>query len=200
MKTKLLPFQKHCSQIQLVNRQFLSIVHTRHQSTSSANVTSYPRSQTKAQQPQSLPKQAPMAVLPTKSLLRSLLFTSVMSSPLLDPCLWLMKVVVNSKSALFNPSRNPPLNYLLRSTIYEHFCAGTDDVEVRKTVRDMKNLGFKGVILGYARDVVLDHEESGQASSESSKNAAYARMVEEWKEGNLRTLSMIGPGDFLAVK
>ena len=123
-----------------------------------------------------------------------------MSSPLLEPSLGLMKLVVNSKSAVFNPSRNRALNYLVRSTIYEHFCAGTNELEVQKTVREMKSMGFRGVILGCARDVVVDHEESGQTASQSSKDAAYTRMIDEWKEVNLKTLSMIGPGDFLAIK
>lgn len=199
-RPKLLVYHKHLPRNHLTPVSYLSIAHSRRQSTTTtANVTSsYPQPQ-----PQSPPsKQPPLAVLPTKSLLRSLLFTSVMSSPLLEPCLFLMRSLVNSKSALLDPAKNAPLNYLLRSTIYNHFCAGENETEVKQTVQYIKDLGFKGVILGNARDVVVDHEDSrvGGASDKRTRDAAYTRMVQEWKEGNLKTLAMIESGDFLAVK
>lgn len=145
------------------------------------------------------PSSAPLAIMPTPALLRSLLFTSVMSSPLLGPSLALMKWLVESKSALLSPARNPLVNYLLRISIYNHFCAGTNETEVRRTVSDMKQLGFTGVILGYGREVVVD-ESSATAEGDESRQAAYEGAVEEWKQGNLRTLKMIGSGDYLGIK
>jgi hypothetical protein len=145
------------------------------------------------------PSSAPLAIMPTPALLRSLLFTSVMSSPLLGPSLALMKWLVESKSALLSPARNPLVNYLLRISIYNHFCAGTNETEVRRTVGDMKQLGFTGVILGYGREVVVN-ESSATAEGDESRQAAYEGAVEEWKQGNLRTLKMIGSGDYLGIK
>jgi hypothetical protein len=145
------------------------------------------------------PSSAPLAIMPTPALLRSLLFTSVMSSPLLGPSLALMKWLVESKSALLSPARNPLVNYLLRISIYNHFCAGTNETEVRRTVSDMKQLGFTGVILGYGREVVVN-ESSATAEGDESRQAAYEGAVEEWKQGNLRTLKMIGSGDYLGIK
>ena len=111
-----------------------------------------------------------------------------------------MRAVVAPKYSLLDPAKNRPLQYLLRSTIYDHFCAGANEQEVKNTVRSMKDWGFKGVILGYARDVVLSHDDSQSQEGSSAKDAANAHMIEEWKEGNLKTLSMIGEGDILAVK
>lgn len=112
-----------------------------------------------------------------------------------------MKYLVNSNSALLNPSKNPLINYLLRISIYNHFCAGTNEDEVRRTVSDMKQLGFTGVILGYGREVVVKQEDSNSKAEESeSRRAAYENAVEEWKQGNLRTLKMIGAGDYLGIK
>ena len=113
-----------------------------------------------------------------------------------------MRAVVEPKVSLLDPTKNQALQYLLRTTIYDHFCAGATEQEVKQTVRNMKDWGFKGVILGYARDVVLnqDDSQSRDASAQASRDAANAKMVEEWKEGNLKTLSMIGEGDYLAVK
>ncbi|KAL2863976.1 putative proline oxidase Put1 [Aspergillus lucknowensis] len=144
---------------------------------------------------------SPLAVLPTKSLIYSVLFTSVMSSPLLKPSLGLLRYVIDSKESLLHPSRNQVMRYLLRTTIYNHFCAGENETEVRRSVQKMKALGFKGVILGYARESVakMDDVKHLPASS-NTKQEVLDRAVDEWKEGNLRTLRMIGEGDFLNVK
>lgn len=110
-----------------------------------------------------------------------------------------MKWLVESKSALLSPARNPLVNYLLRISIYNHFCAGTNETEVRRTVSDMKQLGFTGVILGYGREVVVN-ESSATVEGDESRQTAYEGAVEEWKQGNLRTLKMIGSGDYLGIK
>ncbi|ODM17081.1 hypothetical protein SI65_07480 [Aspergillus cristatus] len=136
--------------------------------------------------------------MPTGPLLRSLLFTSIMSSPLLNPCLSMLTRVVNSTSPLLDPSQNPLMNHLLRTTIYNHFCAGENEHSVQQTVHGMKTLGFKGVIMGYAKETVVKENES--TTSSTSQEEASLRSVEEWKRGNLRTLGMIGAGDYLAVK
>ncbi|KAI9043169.1 putative proline oxidase Put1 [Aspergillus affinis] len=146
------------------------------------------------------PRKAPLSVMPAKTFLRSLLFTSVMSSPLLRPCVSILKYVVESKSFLLSPSKNPIMNYLLRTTIYNHFCAGTNEIGVRRTVQDMKSLGFKGVILGYARESVARMEGADSRWETVSQKGLEESAVEEWKQGNLRTLKMIGEGDYLSVK
>lgn len=70
-------------------------------------------------------------------------------------------------------------------------------------------MGYQGVILGYSKEVVLDHSESKsnkQDTHETSSTAKdhyppqYYEVIEEWKRGTLETLRMIGPGDFLALK
>ncbi|KAF4288129.1 hypothetical protein KXX13_003213 [Aspergillus fumigatus] len=80
--------------------------------------------------------------------------------------------------------------------------AGTNEDEVRKTVQDMKSLGFKGVILGYARESIAKADENDNSSfhAEKSQLAIQDQAVEEWRQGNLRTLKMIGAGDFLGIK
>ncbi|RAK72662.1 putative proline oxidase Put1 [Aspergillus fijiensis CBS 313.89] len=160
---------------------------------------------TSAAQPSSVTA-APLAGLPTRTFLRSLFLTSVMASPLLTPCLSLMKLLVDSPSKLLRPSSNAAMDYLLRRSIYDHFCAGTNEIEVRQTVREMKRLGFKGVILGYARESIAQvspssHQETIAAVLQGQlQQAQWEQAVNEWKEGNLRTLKMLGEGDYLAVK
>ena len=140
-----------------------------------------------------------MARLPTRFLLRSLLLTSLMTSKLfLRPALALISVLSTSKVTLLNPDKNFPLNKLLRWTVYNHFCAGTSSKEVSKTVADVKKIGYQGVILGYSKEIVLDHNEKlavDESGSAKYSDRCYA-MVEEWKNGTLETLRMVGPGDF----
>ncbi|KAB8228923.1 putative proline oxidase Put1 [Aspergillus alliaceus] len=146
-------------------------------------------------------KKAPLADVPTKALLRSLFLTSAMASPLLKPSISVLKYVIDSKSPFLNPSKNPIMNYILRTTIYNHFCAGVNENEVRNTVQNMKSLGFKGVILGYARESVAKIDAAGSHVEEWKNVQAIAdRAVDEWKEGNLRTLKMVGKGDYINIK
>ena len=154
--------------------------------------------------PAQLPIELPsMARLPTKLLLRSLVLTSLMTSKIfLKPALALLNVLSNSNSALLNADRNPVLNKLLRWTVYNHFCAGTNRQEVSKTVAQIKGIGYQGVILGYSREIVLAPNE--KLASSDSGTTTYSdkcyETVEEWKNGTLETLRMVGSGDFLAVK
>lgn len=66
----------------------------------------------------------------------------------------------------------------------------------------IKKINYQGVILGYSKEIVrgpnkkLAHDDAG-STTYSDK---YYEIVEEWKKGTLNTLSMVRPGDFLAVK
>ncbi|OHX00740.1 proline oxidase [Colletotrichum incanum] len=146
-------------------------------------------------------KKSPLSRLPTLTLVRSLVLTQFMSSPLLmKPALPLLHFIAKSKMALFNPDRNPILNRLLRWTIYDHFCAGENLQQVTKTVSDVKRMGYQGVILNYAKEIVLDTKEVNADAHAGDYAAPFYEMVELWKKGNIETLRMLDPGDFLAVK
>ena len=62
----------------------------------------------------------------------------------------------------------------------------------------LKEVGFHGVILGYAREVRL---EQGQTTREIALNAETVRAdVDAWKTGTLETVKMAGKGDHVALK
>lgn len=152
---------------------------------------------TKSSSRQLLP---PLSKLPTSILLRSIMLTSIMSSSmLLRPCLALMSKVTSSASPLFDLEWNPILRRVLRRTVYDHFCAGTNPEEVKQTVGDVKDMGFRGVILGYGQEIVLGDDPHAQHSVAEQEKRRF-QVVEEWKKGTLETLAMIGPGDILAIK
>jgi len=62
-------------------------------------------------------------------------------------------------------------------------------------------MGFQGIILGYAKEFVLeDPSDSSHAKHEQGYSAAQYHVIDKWKEGTLETLRMISAGDFLAIK
>lgn len=114
-------------------------------------------------------------------------------------------MMAHSKSWLLNPDHNPVLKYMLRKIVYKHFCAGVQQPDVKRCVQGVKNLGFSGVILGYAREVVMDEEAQAAASlgrkynsGEVSPKTAYE--ITSWKDGTLNTVDLAGDGGFVAVK
>jgi proline dehydrogenase len=104
-----------------------------------------------------------------------------------------MNKVANSQSSILNPDRNPVLHVLVRKLIYDHFAAGETVKEVKNSVAKMKKMGFKGVILGYTKEVNVS---GGTTLSKGSSDTA----ILDWKEGTLKTLSCVSQGDFLAIK
>ncbi|KAF4624644.1 hypothetical protein G7Y89_g13526 [Cudoniella acicularis] len=111
--------------------------------------------------------------------------------------------LAHETSPILSPDANPILRFFLKHTFYRQFCAGENAAEVRKTVHGLKNLGFKGVILGYAREVVLDENQAGNLTSCGDYEMAEACIRKEitpWMKGTLETVEMTAPGDFVALK
>jgi hypothetical protein len=73
-------------------------------------------------------------------------------------------------------------------------------------VKQLKDLGFKGVILTYAKEMVFDHKNESANHHTSDKFvdakavAAHDTDIEAWRAGTLSTLDLISEGDILALK
>jgi hypothetical protein len=154
-------------------------------------------------------KQSPLKTMPTKMLLRSLFVATISSNKfLLTPSLYFLSFVSKpGRSFLFNVERNPVLKGLLKRTLYNQFCAGENELETRSCVKQLKDLGFKGVILTYAKEMVFDHRsqsanQHGSAKEVEKKDAAVIHNadIETWRVGTLKTVDLISKGDILAIK
>ncbi|KIH93254.1 proline oxidase PrnD [Sporothrix brasiliensis 5110] len=148
-------------------------------------------------------KPSALSVLPLSSILRSLMATTVSSSPLLlGPSMAVMTLLSHSTNPLLNPDRNFLLRYLLKKTFYAQYCAGENEREVRQTVNNLKSIGFRGVILGYAKEVVLKDEEKKNLDTFDGSNRleATASEIRSWAEGTLETVRLTSAGDFVALK
>ena len=147
---------------------------------------------------------APLAVMPLTNVLRSLMTATVSSSPLLlPPSLAVMSMLAHTASPALNPDRNPILRFMLKKTLYAQFCGGENAPEVRQTIQSLKNIGFGGVILGYAKEVVLTEAQMKDLASCGSGPAAEECIRTEiipWATGTMETVLLASPGDFVALK
>jgi len=113
----------------------------------------------------------------------------------------ILSYLAYSQSPVLNPDRNPLLRYLLKKTFYTQFCAGETQEEIKRTVRNIKELGYKGVILGYAKEVVMNSGEAKNVESKAIKCSAETNSeVEFWKKGTMETILLAEEGDFVALK
>lgn len=114
----------------------------------------------------------------------------------------IMTALAHSTNPILNPDRNFLLRYLLKKTFYAQFCAGENEREVRQTIDGLKNVGFRGVILGYAKEVVLKDEEKKNLATfdGSARKEATANEIRAWAEGTLETVRLTAAGDFVALK
>ncbi|GLA41634.1 proline dehydrogenase [Aspergillus niger] len=148
----------------------------------------------------------PHSVLPTKTLLRSLLVTTISShQALLVPCLSILSFLTKPRGVLLDVDRNPLIHWFLKKSFYDHFCAGEKESQVRDKIRQIKSTGLRGVILTYARETVQDSStnQTQFAHSQVSQKATDTESCEyiaAWREGYLKTVDMLGEGDFLAPK
>lgn len=149
-------------------------------------------------------EQSSMSCLPLPTLLRSYLITSISSLPfLLRPSLAVLSFLAHSKSPLLNPDTSPLLRLALKRTFYAQFCAGETPNEVGQTIAGLKDTGFKGVILGHAREVVLSKADAdGLDASEDCDEQARcnAEDVRRWRENTINTIDLTQKGDFVALK
>lgn len=147
---------------------------------------------------------APLSVLPLSMILRSLATTVVSSSPiLLPPSLRIMAALAHSTNPLLNPDRNPILRYFLKRSFYAQFCAGENALEVRTTIARLKNIGFTGVILGYAKEVVLSKDAAEHLTAEKAGEDVelfIRKEVDPWAMGTMETVRLAEPGDYVALK
>lgn len=114
-----------------------------------------------------------------------------------------MNALAHTKNPLLSPDTNPLLRYALKQTFYAQFCAGEHALEVRRTIDGLKNIGFTGVILGYAKEVVLSEKQAralaeGKVGEETEE--CIREEIEPWAQGTLETVRLAQPGDFVALK
>lgn len=117
-----------------------------------------------------------------------------------------------NRGFFLNVDRNPILHCILKKTFYEQFCAGENAGETKATIKELKDMGFRGVIMTYAKETVFDHRTNtqqglGVAALEAKKHGeqldprlAHCANIEVWRKGTMETVEQLEAGDYLAVK
>ncbi|KAK2789844.1 proline dehydrogenase [Onygenales sp. PD_12] len=132
--------------------------------------------------------------MPMVSLLRGIVMYAAMSRPyLMDTASAMVRKNIHLLTG------NPVLRFFLDKIFYAHFCAGATEAEIKRTVGGLRNLGFKGVIINYAREVDLSTTKTVQAST-AERLAAHQAHVAEWLDGSLRGVKYSNAGDYVALK
>ncbi|THY14496.1 proline oxidase [Aureobasidium pullulans] len=155
-----------------------------------------------------------LSALPNKMLGRSLLIATISSkSYLLIPCLKLLSFLSKpGRSRLLSVDKNPLIHAILRKTFYDQFCAGETRKDTVSTIKGLKDMGFRGVIMTFAKETVFDHRTKtehgvGEAllinkekgllvESVNTQNAD----IDTWRKGTLETIDLPEGTDYLAVK
>lgn len=147
-----------------------------------------------------------LSPLTNKILFRSLLVATVSSHrTLLVPALSVMNFLSTpGRSWFFSIDKNPILRRILRATFYNQFCAGETKTETGECVGELKSLGFKGVILTYAKETSFDHatqQAMGHGvNCSTTSEAKLCTNIEAWRVGNLETINLCSSGDVIALK
>ena len=137
--------------------------------------------------------------VPTPAILRNLFLGFLLSSPTLSHMGFkMLNSMAYSRSNFLSPDANPLLRAIVKPLFYEQFCAGTNKKEVSKTRDAIRRLGYAGVILCYGKEIQISR--SNELQSTGSKYTTQALEVEQWQNGNLKTLDMVGEGDWIGLK
>jgi len=100
-----------------------------------------------------------------------------------------------SRSPLLQPSSNPVLHALLKHTFYAQFCAGESTADVQRTLATIKDVGYGGVILEFALEVL-----DSAAPTAAIPAAQTAREVGAWRAGVLASVAATRAGDYVGLK
>lgn len=66
---------------------------------------------------------------------------------------------------------------------------------MQKSIQNIKALGCRGVLLGYAREVLVGENQNAAIDAKAARAE-----IEMWLDGTLRTVDMAQEGDFVALK
>ncbi|RMZ92140.1 hypothetical protein DV736_g622, partial [Chaetothyriales sp. CBS 134916] len=151
-----------------------------------------------------VPCSSAMSCLPLVTLIRSYIITSVSSYPrILRPSLAALSFLANSKSPILSPDTNPLLRFLLKRTFYAQFCAGETPSETRTTIASLKEMGYKGIVLGHAKEVVMTKAEVDALDSSADgevQDQINQSEISSWKQSTLATIELANEDDFVALK
>ena len=105
-------------------------------------------------------------------------------------------LITSSFEVALSASRaQPPTSLHHQKTIYAQFCAGETPSEVQRTATQLKETGYRGIVLNYAKELVFDKAAPAKQTRDDE-----AKDLEDWKQGLLKTVKLVESGDYAALK
>ncbi|KAK8151664.1 FAD-linked oxidoreductase-like protein [Phyllosticta citrichinensis] len=149
----------------------------------------------------SLPQHV-LSYLPFSHIVKTYLITLALANPFLYRlCFSALHLLAYPPLPVLDPDRNRALGYILKKTFYSQFCAGQSKAEVERTAARVRSVGYDGLSLEFALEVLLDDIESSSADkTPAADSKETARQIETWRTGALQTVKMVREGEFAALK
>ncbi|KAK7528216.1 proline dehydrogenase [Phyllosticta citriasiana] len=149
----------------------------------------------------SLPQHV-LSYLPFSQIVKTYLVTLALSNPILYRlCFSALHLLAYPPHPVLDPDKNRVLGYLLKKTFYSQFCAGQSKAEVERTAATVRSVGYDGLSLEFALEVLLDDIECSSADKTPGADSdETARQIEMWRTGALQTVEMVREGEFAALK
>lgn len=144
------------------------------------------------------PAKPALSILPLTSVVRSYLIMALSSRPaiLAASTALLRRSLAPQPLWLFDVERNGVLRWLLKHTFYAQFCSGENLQDNRLCMDQLRTLGYSGIIMEYAKEVLDDGGEQASLADVEQEKANVA----EWRDGLLETVRVCRKGDFIGLK
>ncbi|KAG9850558.1 FAD-linked oxidoreductase, partial [Aureobasidium melanogenum] len=137
----------------------------------------------------STPSRRTLQTLPTTTLVRSLVVLSATALParLLASLIRLTKKHVGIIESV------GPLRWTFKKLLYDNFCIGFEENEIRAKTQELRRIGFTGIVLANAREA--------QPTTDSHVGSVIGDVqCEEWVNNNLESVQQAEPGDYIGLR
>ncbi|KAI4744754.1 FAD-linked oxidoreductase [Aureobasidium sp. EXF-12298] len=137
----------------------------------------------------STPSRRTLQALPTTTLVRSLVVLSATALParLLASLIRLTKKHVHIIESV------GPLRWTFKKLLYDNFCIGFQEDEIRAKTQELRRVGFTGIVLANAREA--------QPTTDSHVGSVIDDVqCEEWVNNNLESVQQAEPGDYIGLR
>ncbi|KAG9850827.1 FAD-linked oxidoreductase, partial [Aureobasidium melanogenum] len=130
-----------------------------------------------------------LQVLPTTTLVRSLVVLSATALPakLLTSLIRLTKKHVGIIESV------GPLRWTFKRLLYDNFCIGFRQDEIRTQTQELRRIGFTGIVLANAREALPTTDSHVGSVIDDIQ-------CEEWVNNNLESVQQAEPGDYIGLR
>jgi proline dehydrogenase len=130
-----------------------------------------------------------LQAIPTTTLVRSLVVLSATALPakLLAFLIRMTKKHINIIESV------GPLRWIFRRMLYDNFCIGFRKDEISTKIRELRRIGFTGIVLANAR-------EAQPIADTTIGSVIGDAQCEEWFENNLESVQQAEPGDYVGLR